>query len=157
MSTNTVERQDVSAFEIRQEIEIDAPIGIAFQSVLDELGPEAQMMNGESLAMKIEPWPGGRWYRDLGNNAGHLWGHVQVIKPPTLLEIVGPMPMSYPAVNHVQYRLKEEGGGTRLTFVHRAMGLILPEHRDGMPQGWQHWIKRIREQAERKHRSEAQR
>jgi uncharacterized protein YndB with AHSA1/START domain len=157
MSTNAVERQDVSAFEIRQEIEIDAPIGIAFQSVLDELGPEAQMMNGESLAMKIEPWPGGRWYRDLGNNAGHLWGHVQVIKPPTLLEIVGPMPMSYPAVNHVQYRLKEEGGGTRLTFVHRAMGLILPEHRDGMPQGWQHWIKRIREQAERKHRSEAQR
>ena len=41
--------------------------------------------------MKIEPWPGGRWYRDLGNNAGHLWGHVQVIKPPTLLEICGPL------------------------------------------------------------------
>jgi uncharacterized protein YndB with AHSA1/START domain len=148
--TTAVDRQEVQAFEIRQEIEIAAPIAIAFQSVLDELGPEAQMMDGQSLSMKIEPWPGGRWYRDLGNNTGHLWGHVQVIKPPTLLEITGPMPMSYPAVNHVQYRLKEEAGKTRLTFVHRAMGLLLPEHRDGMPEGWAHWLDRIRDLAERK-------
>ena len=67
------------------------------------------------------------------------------------------MPMSYPAVNHVQYRLKEEDGRTRLTCVHRAMGLILPEHRDGMPQGWEHWLERIRELAERKNRKETQR
>ncbi len=152
MTTDSAKRQDVSAFEIRKEIVIAAPIGITFQSVLDELGPEAQIMDGQSLSMKIEPWPGGRWYRDLGNNAGHLWGHVQVIKPPTLLEITGPMPMSYAAVNHVQYRLKEENGKTRLTFVHRAVGLILPEHRDGMPQGWAKWLDQIREHAERKHR-----
>jgi uncharacterized protein YndB with AHSA1/START domain len=150
MATITAERQEISAFEIRQQIEIEAPVDIAFQTVLEELGPEGRMPNGESLSMKLEPWPGGRWYRDLGNNAGHLWGHVQVIKPPTLLEIIGPMPMSYPAVNHVQYRLKEKDGGTQLAFLHRAMGLILPEHRDGMPEGWQHWLERIREHAERK-------
>ena len=154
MPTDTVERQDIHAFEIRKEIEIGAPIEIAFQAMLDELGPEGQMPNGESLSMKLEAWPGGRWYRDLGNNAGHLWGHVQVIKPPTLLEITGPMPMSYPAVNHVQYRLKQKGGGTRLAFVHCAMGLILPEHRDGMSQGWEHWLERIRNLAERKNSKE---
>ena len=154
MATDTVERHDISAFEIRKEIEIAAPIEIAFQSVLDELGPEGQMPNGQSLSMKLEAWPGGRWYRDLGNNAGHLWGHVQVIKPPTLLEITGPMPMSYPAVNYVQYRLKEEDCRTRLTFVHSAMGLILPEHRDGMSEGWQHWLERIRALAEGKNRKE---
>lgn len=152
MNADTIERPPVESFEIRQEIEIAAPIGIAFQSVLDELGPEAQMPDSQSLSMKLEPWPGGRWYRDLGNNAGHLWGHVQVIKPPTLLEITGPMPMSYPAVNHVQYRLREECGKTRLTFLHRAMGLILPEHRDGMPEGWANWLDRIRQLAERKAR-----
>jgi uncharacterized protein YndB with AHSA1/START domain len=152
MSTDTLDRKNISAFEFRKEIAIDAPIEIAFQSVLEELGPEAQMPNGQSLAMKLEPWPGGRWYRDLGNDAGHLWGYVQVIKPPTLLEITGPMPMSYPAVNHAQYRLKEEGGKTRLTFVHAAMGLILPEHREGMPQGWEHWLNRIRDRAQRKNR-----
>jgi uncharacterized protein YndB with AHSA1/START domain len=150
MTTNVAESQEVHAFEIRKEIEIEAPVEIAFQAVLDELGPEGQMMDGKSLSMKLEPWPGGRWYRDLGNNTGHLWGHVQVIKPPTLLEIVGPMPMSYPAVNHVQYRLKANGGGTVLTFAHRAMGLITPKHRDGMPEGWEHWLERIRETAERK-------
>jgi uncharacterized protein YndB with AHSA1/START domain len=152
MTTNTVDRKEIHAFEIRKEIEIKAPVEIAFQAVLDELGAEAQTMEGTMLAMKIEPWPGGRLYRDLGNNTGHLWGHVQVIKPPTLLEITGPMPMSYAAVNHVQYRLKENGGRTLLTFAHSAMGLISPEHRDGMSEGWQHWLDRIREAAERKNK-----
>jgi uncharacterized protein YndB with AHSA1/START domain len=150
MTTHTSERQSVDSFEIQKEIEIAAPIEVAFEAMLEELGPESQMMDGKPFPMKIEPWPGGRWYRDLGNKAGHLWGHVQVIKPPTLLEIYGPMPMSYPAMNHVQYRLKAEGGGTRLTFLHRAMGLINPEHRDGMPKGWEFKLNRIREIAERK-------
>lgn len=153
MSTNTMEQRSVETFEIRREIEIAAPIEITFEAMLDELGPEGQMPDGRPFPMKIEPWPGGRWYRDLGNNSGHLWGHVQVIKPPALLEICGPMPMSYPAINHVQYRLKAEGGGTRLTILHRAMGLILPEHRDGMPEGWEHGLKRICELAERRSNS----
>ncbi len=150
MTTATLERESVHTMDIRRETLIAAPIATAFEAVLDELGPEGQMPDGKPFPMKLEPWPGGRWYRDLGNGAGHLWGHVQVIKPPALLEISGPMPMSYPALNHVQYRLKEEGKGTRLIIHHRAMGLIPPEHRDGMPEGWEHGLKRIREIAERK-------
>src|SRR5262249_58872142 len=152
MKTDTGERQLVQSFEFAKEIEISAPIDIAFEAVLDQLGPEGQMAGGKPYPMKIEPWPGGRWYRDLGNNSGHLWGHVQVIKPPTLLEICGPLMMSYPAVNFVQYRLKAEGSGTRLTIYHRAMGLIIPEHLDGMPEGWEHGLQHIREIAERKAR-----
>jgi uncharacterized protein YndB with AHSA1/START domain len=150
MTTETLEQQSVVTLEIRKEIEIAASIEITFEAILAELGPEGQMPDGKPFPFKIEPWPGGRWYRDLGNNSGHLWGHVQVIKPPTLLEIIGPMPMSYPAINHVQYRLKAEGGGTRLTFHHRAMGLILPDHRDGMPKGWEHKLERVRQIAMRK-------
>jgi uncharacterized protein YndB with AHSA1/START domain len=153
-STDTLERQDIHALEIRNEIEIDAPIEIAFQAVLEQLGPEGQMPDGKSLSLKLEAWPGGRWYRDLGNNAGHLWGHIQVIKPPTLLEITGPMPMSYAAANFLQFRLKDEGGRTRLTFVHSAIGLIPPEHREEMPHGWAQWLDRIREMAELKYRKE---
>ena len=152
MKTETHERAGVDTFEIAREIEIAAPIDIAFEALLDELGPESQMRDGksQSMTMKLEPWPGGRWYRDLGNNSGHLWGHVQVIKPPTLVEICGPLMMSYPATNHVQYRLKAEGTVTRLTFLHRAMGTILPDHRDGMPQGWTQWLEHIRVRAEGK-------
>ena len=145
MATDTLDQQSVVTLDIRKEIEIAASIEITFEAILEELGPAGQMPDGKPIPFKIEPWPGGRWYRDLGNNSGHLWGHVQVIKPPTLLEITGPMPMSYPAINHVQYRLKAEGGGTRLTFHHRAMGLILPDHRDGMPKGWQHKLERVRQ------------
>ena len=47
--------------------------------------------------MKLEPWPGGRWFRDLGNDNGHFWGLVQAIKRPTLLEITGPLFMSAPS------------------------------------------------------------
>src|SRR5438552_866353 len=147
MATIT-EEQTVQTLDIHKEESIDAPIEIVFQAMLDELGADARMPDGKSLSMKIEAWPGGRWYRDLGNNAGHLWGHVQVIKPPTLLEIYGPMPMSYPAVNHVQYRLSADGSGTRLQFTHKAIGLIPQEHRDGMPEGWTQWLKQIRENAE---------
>ena len=157
MKTDTSERQSVEPIEICKEIEISAPIDIAFEAILDELGPEGQMPGGKPFPMKIEPWPGGRWYRDLGNNAGHLWGHVQVIKPPTLLEICGPLMMSVPAANHLQYRFKAEGGMTRLVFLHRAVGLMLPEHRDGLPEGWGYWLERIRELAERKHRKETRR
>jgi uncharacterized protein YndB with AHSA1/START domain len=132
MSAVLTNHRTVESFEIRNGLYIEAPIEIAWEATIDEL----------------EAYPGGRWYRDLGNGAGHLWGHVQVIKPPHLLEIVGPMPMSYPAVNHLQYRLKAEGSGTRLSLVHQAMGLITPEHRDGMPEGWESGMERIKELAE---------
>jgi hypothetical protein len=135
---------------IQQEIDINAPMDIAFEALLEQLGPASEMANGEPMPMKLEPWPGGRWYRDLGKNSGHLWGHVQVIKPPKLLELCGPLFMSYAAVNHVQYRLVEQGAGTRLSFLHRAMGEIPPEHRDGMPEGWDYILKKIREAAERR-------
>ena len=148
MTATLADTESVTSFKIIKEQTIAAPIEVVFQAMLDELGPESQMMDGKPFAMKLEPWPGGRWFRDLGNNAGHLWGHVQVIKPPTLLEIIGPMPMSYPAVNHVQYRLTAQGAGTVLKFTHQAMGLIDPKHRDGMPQGWGAKLERIRQIAE---------
>ena len=105
------------------------------------------------MPMKLEAWPGGRWYRDLGGNAGHYWGTVQSIKPPSLLEICGPLFMSYPAVSNVQYRLSEENGITRLKFTHRAMAQI--SHSAQIQEGWSHieggWsnlIERIRSAAQ---------
>lgn len=148
MTTDVQRQPAIETIEIQKTIDIAAPIEIAFEAMLDELGPEAQMPDGTAMPFKLEAWPGGRWFRDLGNNAGHLWGHVQVIKPPTLLEICGPMMMSYPAVNHFQYRFTVQGGGTRLAFVHRGLGSISPDHREGMPKGWGHWIDKIRDRAE---------
>jgi len=141
----TAEAETIRTLNIVRDVEIAAPIEIVFEATLAELGPEGQMPDGTAFPMKIEPWPGGRWYRDLGNNSGHFWGHVQVIKPPKLLEITGPMFMSYPAVSHLEYRLTPEGNGTRLKICHRALGLITADHLEGVSMGWEHGLKRIRE------------
>jgi uncharacterized protein YndB with AHSA1/START domain len=134
----------VDTFTIKKEIQISAPAEIVFETLLEPQGPLAEM------GLKLEAWPGGRWYRDLGNNTGHLWGHVQVIKPPKLLEIVGPMAMSYPVSSHIQYRLTEEGGGTKLTLIHRAVGLIAKEHSEGINEGWGKYVVAIKSAAEGK-------
>jgi len=100
------------------------------------------------MPMIIEPWPGGRWYRDLGNDNGHLWGHVQAIKRPTLIEICGPLFASYPFLSNVQYRLKEVEGGTLIAFRHSALGFIQDDHKRGVSGGWASILERIRKHAE---------
>jgi uncharacterized protein YndB with AHSA1/START domain len=125
-----------------KEVLIAAPADVVFETVLEPHGPMRDMN------MRLEAWPGGRWFRDLGNNTGHLWGHVQVIKPPKLLELVGPMMMSYPVASHVQYRLTEQAGGTLLKLTHRAMGLISPDLEQDVSKGWQELLNQIRSAAE---------
>ncbi len=148
MSLTSVE-EEIRTITIVREIEIAAPIEIAFEAMLEEVGPNGEMPDGKPFPMVIEQWPGGRWYRDLGNKTGHLWGHVQVIKPPTLLELSGPMFMSFPSANHIQYRLTAEGAGTRLKFTHRAMGPIPEQIRENVGGGWEYGLNRIREIASR--------
>ncbi|HZZ29459.1 MAG TPA: SRPBCC domain-containing protein [Pirellulales bacterium] len=134
----------IQTLNVRKEIQIAAPIDIVFETVLE---PQDRLTE---MNLKLEAWPGGRWYRDLGNNTGHLWGHVQVIKPPKLLEITGPMMMSYPVASFIQYRLTEEDGGTKLSFVHQAIGLIAPEHLEGLNKGWGDIMNTIKTAAEAK-------
>jgi hypothetical protein len=67
MSMSDVE-QEIQTISITREIEIAAPIEIAFEALLEEIGPSGQMPDGKPFPMVIEQWPGGRWYRDLGNN-----------------------------------------------------------------------------------------
>jgi|SRR5450631_329724 len=133
---------------ITQEVRVEAPLDVTFETLLEQLGPENERGDGSAMPMKIEPWPGGRWYRDLGDNNGHLWGHVQAIKRPTLLEICGPLFASYPLVSNVQYRLSETSGGTLITFRHTALGFIQEEHKGGVGKGWASILERIRKHAE---------
>jgi uncharacterized protein YndB with AHSA1/START domain len=139
---------DNCTLTITEEIHVRASLETTFAALLEELGPAAQRPDGSSMSMKVEPWPGGRWYRDLGNNSGHLWGHVQAIKAPTLLEFTGPLFMSNPVVSNVQYRLSQVEGGTLIQFRHSAFGLIADERRAGISGGWAHIHGRVKAHAE---------
>jgi hypothetical protein len=129
--------------DIVQHVQVNADIGDVFKGVLHRFGEGNTNPDGQPLQMILEQWPGGRWFRDRGNGIGHLWGHVQVIKPPTLLELSGPMFMSYPAMNHVEIRLDQIAGGTNVTLRHRAIGMLDQAHRQGLGTGWQHMLDRI--------------
>jgi uncharacterized protein YndB with AHSA1/START domain len=133
---------------INQEIQVQAPLETTFAALLEQLGPGNETPDGKSLSMTIEPWPGGRWYRDLGDRNGHFWAHVQAIKRPTLLEFAGPLFASFPFVCNVQYRLSEVEGGTLIAFRHSALGFVSEEHKAGMNKGWSAMHDRVRRHAE---------
>jgi uncharacterized protein YndB with AHSA1/START domain len=146
--TSTLSTIEKMTLDLTEEIRVQAPIDVTFAALLEQLGPLNDTPEGQSMSMKIEPWPGGRWYRDLGDGNGHFWGHVQAIKRPTLLEISGPLFMSYPVVSNVQYRLSEVDGGTLIKFHHTAFGLIEDQHREGVGKGWGHMNANLRKRAE---------
>lgn len=133
---------------IVQEIHVRASLETTFAALLEEIGPANSRPDGVAMPMTIEPWPGGRWYRDLGDGNGHFWAHVQAIKRPALLEFSGPLFASYPAASNVQYRLTEKDGGTLITFRHTMFGFIEPQHREGMNKGWLWMLERTVRHAE---------
>jgi hypothetical protein len=126
--------------DVEQTVEVKADIGDVFKGVLYRLGEGNTRPDGVSMDMTLEQWAGGRWFRDRGEGIQHLWGHVQVIKPPVLIELSGPMFMSYPALNHVEIKIDQVSGGAKVTLRHRAIGMIDPEHREGLGEGWKHML-----------------
>jgi hypothetical protein len=139
---------DNLTLDLTEEIRVQAPLDATFEALLEEMGPHNTGVGGVPMPMVIEARPGGRWYRDLGGDNGHFWGHVQAIKRPTLLEITGPLFMSMPVVSNLQYRLKEVDGGTLISFRHSALGFIPDDFRQNMMRGWTALHDRVRKQAE---------
>ena len=135
-------------FDLNQAVEIEAPIGDAYQSLIRRLTEESTTPDNKPMPMVLEQWPGGRWFRDLGNKQGHLWGFVQVIKPPTLIEIHGPMFMSYAVAGHVQFRLTPISGGVELALRHRVLGIVEDAHRQGLNGGWSGFLGDVKQLSE---------
>lgn len=146
--TTTVQAVDQPTFTITEEILVRASIETTFGSLLAHLGRLNETPDGRPLAMILEAKPGGRWYRDLGGDNGHLWGFVQSIKRPNLLEIWGPMFLSTATSNNVIYRLSEVDDGTLISFKHTLVGPVPDEFRERMEPGWEAIHARVKQQAE---------
>jgi hypothetical protein len=146
--TETVQSIENLTLNINKEVRVRASLAATFDALLEQMGPHNETPEGKPLPMKIEAWPGGRWYRDLGDNNGHLWGHVQAIKRPTLMEITGPLFASYPLVSNVQYRLSESNGETLIEFRHTALGFMPEEQKKNVAEGWAYILEQARKRAE---------
>jgi Activator of Hsp90 ATPase homolog 1-like protein len=147
MSSPAPSMLDNLTLTVTQEIHVRASLDATFAALLEQLGPYNEVGEGKPMPMVIEAWPGGRWYRDLGNGNGHYWGTVQAIKKPTLLEICGPLFMSHPVANNLQYRLSEVQGGTLIKFHHSGFGLLLETDRN-VKDGWKYIHERVVRRAE---------
>ena len=147
MST-TLPATDTPTLVITEEILVQASIETTFNSLLVQMGRQNETPDGKPLPMVIEPKPGGRWFRDLGGDNGHLWGLVQSIKRPALLEIWGPVFISTGATSNLMYRLAETDGGTRISFTHTLVGPVPDEFREHMAPGWQAIHARVKRAAE---------
>jgi len=134
--------------DVSQEIEIKAAVGDAYAALLARLTTENSTPDNKPLPMVLEVWPGGRWFRDLGAGQGHLWGFVQVIKPPNLIEMQGPMFMSYAVAGHLQCRLTQIPGGTELSLRHQVIGMVQDDHREGVTHGWGFLLESVKKLAE---------
>ena len=141
---------DHLSLDITEDSLVRAPIDATFAALLEEMGPSNLGHQGAPMPMTLEPWPGGRWFRDLGDGNGHCWGHVQAIKRPTLLEISGPLMMSFAVASNVQYRLKDVDGETLITLRHTALGLFPPDgYRAALGQGWKLIFERLHRRLDR--------
>jgi len=149
-AVETAPKVEDLTLSITEEIHVKATPAATFAALLEELGPGMRGAEDKPMPMKIEAWPGGRWYRDLGDGNGHLWAHVQAIKRPTLLEFYGPLMMSSAVASNVQYRLIEEPGGTLIKFHHFALGVIADDHRKGLTAGWKSIHERAKQRAEKR-------
>lgn len=134
--------------DVTQHVEIKASPEKVWPAMLHSLGKGNTRPDGQSLQTELEPRAGGRWWRNRGNGIEHLWGFVQAIKPNELLEISGPMFMSYPAINHVEVKLEKIATGTKVTLRHRAVGTIDPEHRKNVSGGWNHMLQQMKKASE---------
>jgi hypothetical protein len=135
-------------FTITEEIMVRASLDRTFASLIAQMGRLNETPDGKPLPMVLEPRPGGRWYRELGGENGHLWGFVQSIKRPVLLEIWGPLFMSTAATSNLMYRLSEVDGGTLISFKHTLVGPFPEDHRSQLGSGWSSMHARVRAAAE---------
>jgi len=135
-------------FTITEDIVVHASLERTFDSLIIQMSRLNETPDGKPLPMVIELRPGGRWYRELGGDNGHLWGFVQSIKRPTLLEIWGPLFMSTAATSNLMYRLSETPEGTLIKFTHTVVGPFPEDHRPGMGAGWTAMHARVRKAAE---------
>ena len=144
--------KDDLLLNIEQSIEIKAAPEKVFEGLIQNLCDMEGEPGKPRLKLQLERKPGGRWYRDLGSDSGHLWGFVQSIKPPTLLEIFGPLMISNPVACHLIVRLAPVAGGTKLVLKNEVFGPVPEEYREGMKgmgDGWGQMLSALKKDAER--------
>ena len=110
--------------DVAASITIDAPLDRTFRCFVERIGDWLLgYPSRENLDLKLEPYAGGRIYRDLPDGASIWWATVQIYKPNERLDFAGPLFVTAPSLSHVNVEFETEpDGASRVTVHHRTIG-----------------------------------
>lgn len=130
---------EVRAFQIEQEVTIDAPAARVYDALTGEVAAWwglPHMYAEDARDIILEPRVGGRFYEDWGNGEGALYATVTIARRPERLRLSGSMGMRGAVAGVIEVTLTPKGGATVLRMSHRAVGEVTGETESGYRDGW---------------------
>jgi uncharacterized protein YndB with AHSA1/START domain len=129
---------DLGRLDVRTKVTVDAPGAQVWDALLrvGEWWPHRFREEGQ---VALEPWVGGRFLEDWGDEGGGaLYGTVTEIAPGTRLAVRGPMGIRGAVASVWVVELEDTGVQTVVSVVHTAVGEVDDETRTSYREGWGH-------------------
>jgi DNA-binding transcriptional ArsR family regulator/uncharacterized protein YndB with AHSA1/START domain len=137
---NSATGAGVSSFHLEQEVTIRAPRARVFDALTRDVGQwwAFRLTRDAKSTLVLEPRVGGRFFEDMGDGEGALWGTVTYIKRPEVLRLTGPLGMmKEPIIGVYTYELSDAAdGATLLKLTHRVAGQPGPKAEESYRGGW---------------------
>jgi len=136
-------------FQFIQEIRINASPQKTWKSLLN-IGNWFKFDPTEKPRAKLEPWVGGRFYREEPSGEAALHGIVTYFQPNKLLRLSGPIGMSHlPVSNAFIFELTPDKKGTILKLCQRTFGYMDPDLKNRYQGGWKKLLPQLKALAEK--------
>jgi len=131
---------EIRALEIQGSVTIDAKPEDVWRALTTDLSAwwgAPYLCCDDTTDIKLELRIGGPLYETGGDGTEVLWGTVSGYTPGSFIEYTGCCGMAPPVHGSWSYLLEAQGGGTKVSFRHQAMGRISEAQMEGYNKGWQ--------------------
>lgn len=126
----------IGSLHVATEVTVDAPRSRLWQAVLavGEWWPH-RFRPGSDVA--LEPWVGGRFLEDWGDEGGGaLYGQVTEIAPGDRISVSGPMGLQGAVSSRWTLTLADDGGSTVVRLDHSVIGDVDEQTSAAYTSGW---------------------
>lgn len=122
---------------IEEEITVEADRDRVFTALTDDIGQWFWCgEKNEQPPVKLEPWAGGRFYREWDGGASELYGIVELVSPGKALRLNGSIGGTRAIASLTTIKLEESDGATVVSMTHRMAGELAEEDMVDYKAGW---------------------
>jgi uncharacterized protein YndB with AHSA1/START domain len=114
-------------FEIRHDIHYGVDAAKLFAALTGDVSAwwgAPYLVRPDATAMQVDPRVGGLMQEVWPGGGGALWGVVNEVRAPEVLELQGPLGFAWPTRCKLRLELVQRAVGTRLSFVLKVAGDI---------------------------------